>query len=274
MTTQDHPGSVDLYRDSAVPLYVQIAEALGRQIAEGRLRPGARLPSEGELMRRFGVSRITVRGALASLAKAGSVEARQGKGTFVAAKVVQHGLDRLTGFYDAIVSQGLQPERELLDFRAATPAETRGTPFAGASPPAWMLRRLYVLDGKPFAIVHGLLLPQAARLSQRAAASQTIYQMLAALRIDVERADVAIRARAPRIDVSRALALPPRRHVLVMARTSYAAGGRLLEHTHFHIAPDAYEFCLSVVGPVATEGGIRRVDARAHDRPSATAIAE
>lgn len=54
-------------------------------IASGRLKPGARLPSEAELMRQFSVSRITVSRAMRDLQLAGLIDRRVGAGSFVAA---------------------------------------------------------------------------------------------------------------------------------------------------------------------------------------------
>lgn len=45
--------------------------------------PGDRMPSESEICRRFGVSRITVSDAYAEAARAGIVDRQQGRGTFV-----------------------------------------------------------------------------------------------------------------------------------------------------------------------------------------------
>ena len=64
-------------------LHAQLGATLRAEIESGRLPPGAPLPSEKELVRRYGVSRQTVRHALAGLASAGLVQAFQGKGTFV-----------------------------------------------------------------------------------------------------------------------------------------------------------------------------------------------
>lgn len=247
-----------LARDSAVPLYVQVADVLEREIATGALRPGSRLGTEEALVRRFAVSRVTIRGALARLARSGLVESRQGKGTFVVGPVVRHGLDTLTGFYDAIVSQGFRPRRQLLEFRPATPAETEGTPFAGATPVPMFLRRLYLLDGKPFAIVQALLHPAAARMTRARAAAQTIYQLLAALRTQVARAEIGIRARVPTSGIGGLLGLAPRRAALVMSRESFDGAGRVLEHSLFFIVPEAYEFRLSVAGPLQISPGIKQ----------------
>jgi GntR family transcriptional regulator len=65
------------------PLYRKVAAELRSEIAKGGLRPGDQLPSEPELEVRFGVSRNTVRLALAALANEGLVEPRQGRGTYV-----------------------------------------------------------------------------------------------------------------------------------------------------------------------------------------------
>ncbi|MFE7504137.1 FadR/GntR family transcriptional regulator [Promicromonospora sp. NPDC057488] len=52
-------------------------------IADGSLQPGDRLPSEGELSERLGVSRGSVREAIRTLSALGVVETRRGAGTYV-----------------------------------------------------------------------------------------------------------------------------------------------------------------------------------------------
>lgn len=60
-----------------------MAAQIQAQIAEGRLRPGDRLPPERELAEAFGVSRDSVRDAIRVLELAGLVVPRQGEGTVV-----------------------------------------------------------------------------------------------------------------------------------------------------------------------------------------------
>jgi GntR family mannosyl-D-glycerate transport/metabolism transcriptional repressor len=66
--------------------YRRIAEDLRCQISSGELAPGQRVPSETELMRRYGVSRGTARQGLAVVEAAGLVRAEHGKGRFVDAR--------------------------------------------------------------------------------------------------------------------------------------------------------------------------------------------
>ncbi|SEU46084.1 GntR family transcriptional regulator [Nonomuraea wenchangensis] len=65
------------------PKYQQIAEALRRDIQEGRYQPGERLPAETALAERFKVSLPTIRQAVGVLRSQGIVESKHGIGTFV-----------------------------------------------------------------------------------------------------------------------------------------------------------------------------------------------
>jgi GntR family transcriptional regulator of arabinose operon len=69
--------------DGLSPKYQQVYTALRREIQSGRLKKGDRLPSEAELVRTFGTSRITVGRAVRDLQTAGLVERRAGSGTYV-----------------------------------------------------------------------------------------------------------------------------------------------------------------------------------------------
>jgi GntR family transcriptional regulator len=70
----------------AVPgtLYQQIVNGLKREVSEGRLKPGASLPSFRQLAEDLLVSVITVKRAYEELEREGIIYRRQGLGTFVA----------------------------------------------------------------------------------------------------------------------------------------------------------------------------------------------
>lgn len=72
--------------------YQQVYSALRRDIQSGRLAKGDRLPSEADLGRLFGASRITVGRAVRDLQTAGLVERRAGAGTFVKTPATVGGL--------------------------------------------------------------------------------------------------------------------------------------------------------------------------------------
>ncbi len=63
-------------------LPARIATQIGREISEGRISAGDRLPTEHILAKNFGVSRSVIREAIAQLRNEGLVETRQGVGAF------------------------------------------------------------------------------------------------------------------------------------------------------------------------------------------------
>jgi GntR family transcriptional regulator, arabinose operon transcriptional repressor len=74
----DKPAAVAL-----TPKHQRVYSALRRDIQSGRFSRGDRLPSEAELVKQFGASRITVGRAVRDLQAAGLVERRAGSGTYV-----------------------------------------------------------------------------------------------------------------------------------------------------------------------------------------------
>jgi GntR family transcriptional regulator len=71
----------DLDPDSVTPLYEQLAAVLRDEIDAGRIT--SRLPSELSLVQEYGVSRGTVRRAVARLIEAGYARVSRGRGTFI-----------------------------------------------------------------------------------------------------------------------------------------------------------------------------------------------
>ncbi|MGH2941791.1 MAG: GntR family transcriptional regulator [Solirubrobacteraceae bacterium] len=70
-------------RTGKQPLYAQVADQLREAINRGELAPGEQLPTEQQLIERYGVSRNTVRLALGLLANEGLISSSQGRGSFV-----------------------------------------------------------------------------------------------------------------------------------------------------------------------------------------------
>ncbi|MFI8530523.1 GntR family transcriptional regulator [Streptomyces aquilus] len=66
-------------------LYQQVAAAIREAILSGEFAPETLLPSEAQLMSRYGVSRPTVRNAISALRAEGLIDVRHGKGSFVRA---------------------------------------------------------------------------------------------------------------------------------------------------------------------------------------------
>jgi ABC-type glycerol-3-phosphate transport system substrate-binding protein len=91
-------------RNSPVPIYYQLKLHFKRQMEDGELGPGDRLPTEMELCERFEISRAPVRQAMTELAREGYLYRRPGQGTFVAplttSRVAEQTTLRVFAHYD------------------------------------------------------------------------------------------------------------------------------------------------------------------------------
>ncbi len=102
-------------------LALAVVDAIGDRVRAGRLAPGAKLPTESEIMAEFGVSRTVVREAISKLQAAGVVQTRHGIGTFVAgvgdATPFRIGAEQLETLHDVIA---------VLELRIALETEAAG----------------------------------------------------------------------------------------------------------------------------------------------------
>ena len=138
---------------SPLPLYLQVEEDMRRRIQTGRWPPGQRIPSEQELCSLYGVSRITVRQAIANLASGGLVVREPGRGTFVREPTLTAGMRGLTSFTEEMAQLGLRAGARVL--RVGTePASAELAERLRIDPgnPIVVIRRVRLGNGKPIGI--------------------------------------------------------------------------------------------------------------------------
>ena len=144
-----------------LPLYRQIETDVRDRIRSGDLVPGAQLPTEVELMDRYGVSRATVRQALRELVAEGLVEIRRGLGTYVTQRRFEHTIGGFYSFSREIERHGLEPRTRVLGL-GVEPADEAVASALGldAGRAVVALRRLRLADDDPL-VVETSYLPAA-----------------------------------------------------------------------------------------------------------------
>ncbi len=105
---------------SYTPLYIQIASILRQSIENGQFNKGEKLPSENELVQRFGISRITATAALDELVKARLAYRQRGRGTFVAQPFLSN-FSFFSSFTEDMRERGLEPSSRLVCRRVVKP---------------------------------------------------------------------------------------------------------------------------------------------------------
>jgi GntR family transcriptional regulator len=211
------------------PLYRQLTDRLRLEVA--RRQPGERIASEPELALTLGVSRFTVAKAIETLVDEGLVVRRQGKGTFVAVPPLHRTPGQLRGFTEAIHAAGRHATAELLRFG---PTEWRPDLPYGPSETLILLERLRHVDDMPIALHRSVL--SAALVAEigltRAIAADprfSLYQFLEAKGLRIEHGIETLTARMPTQAEHGHLRLDADGIVMVAARRSFGADGRLLD---------------------------------------------
>lgn len=144
----------------AAPIYMQVAEILSEEIKSLQGTYSA-LPSEGDLSREFGVSRVTIRNALKQLETRGAIYSEQGRGYFTTTSRMR-GLSGFHSFTSEVRRLGSFPGSVLLDFQpdARLPEAFRKHLHVDGSEAFLSVRRLRSIDGRPVALEDAYL-PQA-----------------------------------------------------------------------------------------------------------------
>jgi GntR family transcriptional regulator len=212
--------------------YLVLADALRARLAVepvGRgTSAGGALPSEAELGREYGVSRVTVRRALERLRSEGLVTSRQGAGWFVAVDPVRQPLGRITTIEAALEAAGADARRDVVEF-AFVPAPVKVARVLGVGDSADVLRvkRVVRADGDPFAVVTVWVPPDlGADLSRADVERAPFYDLLPLRGVELGRAVQTVDADALDAADAQLLGVAAGTPVLVCERVTYDARGR------------------------------------------------
>lgn len=216
---------VRIDRASPVPLYHQLAEQLMAAITDGTLSPGDPFENEVALAARLGLSRPTVRRAIAELVGQGLLVRRRGIGTTVANQVV-HRRAELTSLYDDLVRQGRRPSTQVLSLQTGVTDE-RAAAALGLDPSTPMLAmvRLRYAGGAPLAVLRNWLPSAFADLTAVQLENDGLYAVLRQRGIRPAVARQSFGARNATAHERRLLQLTKAEPVLTMTRMAYDGDG-------------------------------------------------
>jgi GntR family transcriptional regulator len=107
--------SAYLNENSPLPLYHQLARIISDKVDSGRYPQGARIPSEHELAKKYGIGRPTVRMATDLLIRKGLLVRKRGAGTFVQGVRREVDLLTLAGTMASFQKQGIAVYTHIID---------------------------------------------------------------------------------------------------------------------------------------------------------------
>ncbi|MFF2660446.1 GntR family transcriptional regulator [Kitasatospora sp. NPDC058032] len=211
-------------------LYKQVASEMRKAIAKGAWKPGEKIPTEDKLTALYGVSRPTVRQAVAELRADGLLDVQQGRGTFV--RGPQPEQNATINIQRTVICNGDQYHCPAGWQDAETPTvyRVRLEPSAAATletdegEAAFLVQRLYTHESSGVRARYSGLLPMeqitSTVLAQRPEVFNTdAYAALAAAHGPIEWQE-AVSARMPNPDERAALHVPENTPLLVSQRVT------------------------------------------------------
>ena len=239
------------------PLALQLADVLRAEIQDNLRRPGSQLPTESEFQHDYGVSRTTIRAALAALAAEGLVVTRKGFGSYVRdrpplrriSSTHRHASHRAPGkpeFDTEAIAQGQVPSRRMLMVgRGPVPADVADWLGSAAGEQAVISKRLQLLDDVPAVIstsYYPLWLAEGTRLESPDALPEGPDNLIERIGHEFARGIELLRVRMPTPEEVRLLDLEPGVPVVRMLHIDYSPDGRTLQVADDLYAGDRHEF--------------------------------
>ena len=239
---------MDINREAPTPLYVQLKDLIGSAIGREELKPGDRVGSETELGRAYGISRITVRHAIAALVQDGALYRVPGKGTYVASPRIAP-LAAFTSFSENMAAQGQKPSYHVFSSGWVNPcSQVREALHLAPKERVFRLDRLLLANRLPIGVQLGYyperhLGTAAAILTPETLGSMSLYRLMEErLGLTLWKADETVEPAIASREEVRRLGISRDTPVLVVNRIAYLASGEPVEAVRLIFRGDTYRY--------------------------------
>lgn len=231
------------------PLYTQIKNELRQRILDGSYQPHQQLPSENELIRHFGVSRITVRQALGDLQQEGLIFRIHGKGSFVSKPKAFQELHQLQGFGEAMAKMGFETFNRVISLRTLVPTPAVAERLRlHADDPVVEIRRVRFLNREPISLdVSYFAQDLGERLGRADLARRDIFSLLEnEFNLPLGMAELRVEAILADPQLSEHLQVPEGSPILRLERITHTADGLPIDFEYLYYRGDAFQYRLRI----------------------------
>lgn len=224
------------------PLYAAIKKYVLDGIARGDRRPGDRIESEAELIKKFGVSRMTAHRALRELQNSGVLTRLPGVGTFVADPSAKGHIIEIRNIADEIRARGHQ-HASLVVKNVAEKANRKTAPLLGVAVGTPIFHSMIVHSeaGVPIQLEERFVLGSAAPGYDEVDFTRTTPNEFLTRAAPLERVDHIVRAVMPGTDAMELLKIKADEPCLLLIRQTWSQS-RLVSYARLTHPSSRYEF--------------------------------
>jgi GntR family transcriptional regulator len=235
------------------PLHLQLRSVLDAAIETSGLAHGARLWSESQLMRHYGVSRHVVRQALNQLVLEGRLSVRKGAGYFVNRRRVMKNLPVVSSLTADLAATREPFSVEFVEVGPGPALDDEEAALAArrSRPRVHHVRAVGRLDGEPVALLTGAYPTSVSRVLTRPAVIRVgTHQLLADQGRVPHHADVVLAVAFASAEESLLLEVPEGTSFVCIRSKMHTADGELIEVTRELYRSDRFEFSYTAASSV------------------------
>jgi len=246
-----------LDRDGSISLIYQLGAAIRDKIARGEYGLGEPIPTEEQLQKIYGVSRTTVRLALAKLVNEGYVRRQQGKGTYVnprglvtkgKPKPLSRDMFGVKSTTQIIQTAGMKARTEVLRFARELPSKEVAEKLGISEKDSILhFERLRYADDRPLVLekswIQAAQCPDLKREDLKGSLYMVLYKKY---HHEVAAAHQSLRAVLASELEARVLQLKIGDPVMLVNGVTYLGDGRAIEVEESHFRAEAIEFIIEL----------------------------
>ncbi|WP_158221591.1 GntR family transcriptional regulator [Terribacillus sp. 7520-G] len=234
-------------KNSPIPLYYQLEQAIREHIETGTLTPGEMLPPERHYTESLGISRMTVRHAMQALIEDGLLERRRNKGLFVKEQPFHQSLAKLTSFREDMLARGLTPSNKILEWKEINLSSLAADKLQKEiGTKAIRIKRLRLADEEPIAVETITSPLEMTKNLTETKLKESFYKYLEEdMQLTLHRAEQEIEALLADEETASLLNISPGDAVLRIHRLSYLKDERPFEYVTSTYRADKYTFTSS-----------------------------
>jgi len=245
MSVYDLNKLPDLDNADFKPLYVQLYDILNDFIKSYNISPNTLLPSEKDLMDRYGISRPTVRQAFQKLEAEHSIHRIRGKGTFLSDLIDNKNLYSMFSAEERFAAEGITVKSISLEISKIHPLKDWSEELQlGRNEKVCRIRRLKLIEDKPFAIKERIFPLKVAKLvNADDLKDKLIYNLINMLPgIEINRIQYTFKSRKIKNKEAKELKTAFNTPVLVRKGLYYTTRGKPVMISHTINLPEIHEF--------------------------------
>lgn len=232
----------------ATSMYIQISKNLREKVIKKEYPLGLIIPSEAELQKQYGVSRMTARLAIQELEKEGLVERKRGKGTVVIyQKRIEESLTAIRSFTDEMLEKKIEPGTKFAHIEIVKATKKLADIFKiQENEPIYRLERVRSGDGLPIVIFESYFSVNRHLPLDDAMYENSVYTLLKTLGYEPVRVIEQFDCIMPDSRMKELLEIKKAIPIFRRIRRSYDVQGHILEYTFSYYRSDRYSYTIEI----------------------------